>query len=78
MNDRTSEYYPDTDPDQVSGPQPQVARTAEPPGAAPAPGPPFADCVQCGEPTEYGTDHPGAVLCPVCAWQEAERVACSG
>ncbi|MFJ8041907.1 hypothetical protein ACIRBX_15550 [Kitasatospora sp. NPDC096147] len=39
---------------------------------------PRADCVQCGEPTEYPADHPGLTLCPVCAWQEAQRVACSG
>jgi hypothetical protein len=49
------------------------------PSALPTPaGPPYADCVLCGEPTEYGTAHPGAVLCPVCEWQEAQRTACSG
>jgi hypothetical protein len=41
-------------------------------------GPPFADCVLCGEPTEYGSACPGATLCPVCEWQEAQRPACSG
>ncbi|MGP3922818.1 hypothetical protein [Streptomyces sp. 8N616] len=44
----------------------------------PVSGPPYADCVLCGEPTEYGTAHPGATLCPVCEWQEAQRTACSG
>ncbi|WP_338932335.1 hypothetical protein WEB32_26305 [Streptomyces netropsis] len=38
----------------------------------------FADRVQCGEPTEYPSDRPGSTLCPVCAWQEAQRTACSG
>ncbi|WP_157880141.1 hypothetical protein [Streptomyces natalensis] len=41
-------------------------------------GPPYADCVQCGEPTEYPAARPGALLCPVCEWQEAQRSACSG
>ncbi|MET8681355.1 hypothetical protein ABZW18_28190 [Streptomyces sp. NPDC004647] len=41
-------------------------------------GPPYADCVLCGEPTEYGAAQPGATLCPVCEWQEAQRTACSG
>ncbi|MFG2139788.1 hypothetical protein [Streptomyces sp. NPDC048650] len=51
------------------------------PGAAfggPAGGPPYADCVQCGRPTEYPAARPGIVLCPVCEWQEAQRSACSG
>ncbi|MEV8321822.1 MULTISPECIES: hypothetical protein [unclassified Kitasatospora] len=39
---------------------------------------PRADCVLCGEPTELPADHPGSTLCPVCAWQQAQRVACSG
>ncbi|MFG2193386.1 hypothetical protein [Streptomyces sp. NPDC048639] len=43
-----------------------------------ASGPPYADCVLCGEPTEYGAGHPGATLCPVCEWQEAERASCGG
>ncbi|MEU1819130.1 hypothetical protein ABZ543_28675 [Streptomyces roseifaciens] len=38
----------------------------------------FADCVQCARPTEHPADHPGITLCPVCAWQEAQRTACSG
>ncbi|ARF57964.1 hypothetical protein [Streptomyces gilvosporeus] len=47
--------------------------------AADAPaGPPYADCVHCGEPTEYPAARPGALLCPVCEWQEAQRSACSG
>ncbi len=41
-------------------------------------GPPYADCLECAKPTEYGVATPGRVLCPVCEWQEAERTACSG
>ncbi|MFD7424732.1 hypothetical protein ACFV6M_30410 [Streptomyces californicus] len=45
----------------------------------PAPGgPPYAECVLCREPTEYPESTRGATLCPVCAWQEAGRSACSG
>ncbi|WP_411107114.1 hypothetical protein [Streptomyces sp. cmx-4-9] len=43
-----------------------------------AEGPPWADCLECGKPTEYGSATPGVVLCPVCEWQEAQRTACSG
>ncbi|WP_329137571.1 hypothetical protein OG552_28025 [Streptomyces sp. NBC_01476] len=46
-----------------------------------APGTPqeeLADCVLCGEPTEHPASTRGATLCPVCAWQEAQRTACSG
>ncbi|MFG3051754.1 hypothetical protein ACGFZP_12510 [Kitasatospora sp. NPDC048239] len=39
---------------------------------------PRADCVLCGEPTELPADHPGTTLCPVCTWQQAQRIACSG
>jgi hypothetical protein len=39
--------------------------------------PPPADCVLCGEPTEYPASTRGATLCPVCEWQEAQRTACS-
>ncbi|GAA1251275.1 hypothetical protein GCM10009665_47480 [Kitasatospora nipponensis] len=39
---------------------------------------PRADCVLCGEPTEYPAGHRGSTLCPVCAWQQAQRIACSG
>ncbi|MFD7444703.1 hypothetical protein [Streptomyces sp. NPDC059909] len=39
---------------------------------------PFADCVLCGDPTEYPESVKGATLCPVCEWREAERTACSG
>lgn len=55
--------------------------------ATPAPAPagpeadaglPFAECVLCREPTEYPESTRGATLCPVCAWQEAGRSACSG
>ncbi|MBB5119160.1 hypothetical protein [Streptomyces eurocidicus] len=38
----------------------------------------LADCVHCGEPTEYPAERPGLTLCPVCEWQEAQRTACSG
>ncbi|MER5869119.1 hypothetical protein [Streptomyces sp. NPDC002044] len=56
------------------------------PAPAPAPaapagrvaGPPYADCLECGKPTEYGVATPGVVLCPVCEWQDAQRTACSG
>ncbi|MEU1125426.1 hypothetical protein ABZ371_18155 [Streptomyces sp. NPDC005899] len=51
------------------------------PPRAPAPadaGPPYADCVRCGKPTEYPESVKGSTLCPVCEWQEAERTACSG
>ncbi|MGC4983812.1 MULTISPECIES: hypothetical protein [unclassified Streptomyces] len=41
-------------------------------------GPPYAECVLCREPTEYPESHRGITLCPVCAWQEAQRTACSG
>ena len=37
-----------------------------------------ADCVLCGEPTEYPESTRGATYCPVCEWQEAQRQACSG
>ncbi|MFC8007805.1 hypothetical protein [Streptomyces olivaceus] len=43
-----------------------------------AEGPPYADCVLCREPTEYPESYKGITLCPVCAWQEAQRTACSG
>ncbi|GAA2134937.1 hypothetical protein GCM10009760_12860 [Kitasatospora kazusensis] len=40
---------------------------------------PRADCVRCGEPTELPADHPDATtLCPLCAWQQGQRGACSG
>ncbi|WP_329455012.1 hypothetical protein [Streptomyces sp. NBC_01497] len=38
----------------------------------------YADCVLCGEPTEYPQTTKGATLCPVCEWQEGQRLACSG
>ena len=43
-----------------------------------APGAPVAACTQCDEPTLYRADAPGAVLCPRCEWQQAQRGACSG
>ncbi|MFI9321045.1 hypothetical protein ACIGXI_14860 [Kitasatospora aureofaciens] len=39
---------------------------------------PRADCVLCGEPTVLPADQPGSTLCPTCAWQQAQRIACSG
>ncbi|MFD6533515.1 hypothetical protein [Streptomyces sp. NPDC060184] len=39
---------------------------------------PYAACVLCQKPTEYPESTKGATLCPVCAWQEAGRAACSG
>ncbi|WP_043173548.1 hypothetical protein [Streptomyces sp. NRRL B-24484] len=48
-------------------------------GLTPAAGPgPRADCVLCGEPTEYPADHTGSTLCAVCTWQQAQRIACTG
>ncbi|MYV55269.1 hypothetical protein [Streptomyces sp. SID3212] len=38
----------------------------------------YADCVLCRKPTEYPETVKGATLCPVCEWQEAQRMACSG
>jgi hypothetical protein len=55
--------------------------TSPPPLPAAAPEPergPRADCVLCAEPTEYPADAPGSPLCPRCAWQQAQRSACSG
>ncbi|WSJ66307.1 hypothetical protein OG500_09025 [Kitasatospora sp. NBC_01250] len=43
------------------------------PGAGPR-----ADCVLCGEATEYPAGTPGSTLCARCAWQQAQRGACSG
>ncbi|MFG3135960.1 hypothetical protein ACGFZA_07030 [Streptomyces sp. NPDC048211] len=50
------------------------------PAASPekAAGPPYAECVLCRKPTEYAESVKGITLCPVCAWQEAQRTACSG
>ncbi|MEU3832285.1 hypothetical protein [Streptomyces microflavus] len=60
---------------------PYCVTPAAAPEALPSPadaGPPFAECVLCREPTEYPESAKGATLCPVCAWQEAGRSACSG
>ncbi|MFJ1597589.1 hypothetical protein [Streptomyces sp. NPDC088261] len=38
----------------------------------------YAECVLCRKPTEYPETVKGATLCPVCEWQEAQRMACSG
>jgi hypothetical protein len=62
--------YCDTGP--VPGP---VARPAHAPAGA---GAAVADCVLCGEPTEYPSDVAGAPRCPRCEWQQAQRGACSG
>ncbi|MEW1905590.1 hypothetical protein [Streptomyces sp. NPDC086147] len=52
------------------------------PEPAPRPEPaaegPFAACVLCQEPTEYPASAKGVTLCPVCEWQEAQRMSCSG
>ncbi|MFJ3586695.1 hypothetical protein ACIPPS_31325 [Streptomyces sp. NPDC090127] len=47
-------------------------------GPTAAEGPPYAECVLCRKPTEYPESTKGITLCPVCAWREAERTACSG
>ncbi|MQY15552.1 hypothetical protein SRB5_57350 [Streptomyces sp. RB5] len=49
-----------------------------PAGTGTSPDEPRADCVQCGEATEYAESVPGVVLCPACEWLEAQRTACSG
>ncbi|MCG6496005.1 hypothetical protein [Kitasatospora sp. A2-31] len=59
------------------GPDAAEAAVAAP-ARDPDPTGPRADCVLCGEPTELPADHPGSTLCPVCAWQQAQRIACSG
>ncbi|WP_097867934.1 hypothetical protein [Streptomyces sp. rh34] len=64
----------DTDDPYCETPGP-IAPT---PRAGAAEGPPYAECVLCREPTEYPESMKGATLCPVCAWQEAGRTACSG
>ncbi|MET9291510.1 hypothetical protein [Streptomyces sp. NPDC003077] len=64
------------DAEECYGPAP--AATPTPTDPAPPAGPPYADCVLCGEPTEHPSARPGIVLCPVCEWQEAQRTACSG
>jgi hypothetical protein len=55
-------------PDRPGAPQPPAQPAAQP----------VADCVLCGEPTEYPASTKGATYCPVCEWQEAQRTACSG
>ncbi|MFK0222099.1 hypothetical protein ACIQWN_28405 [Streptomyces vinaceus] len=62
--------------DAPAGTESYCAAPAAP--VEPVAGPPYADCVECGRPTEYGTATPGRVLCPVCEWQDAQRSACSG
>ncbi|MGW7332549.1 hypothetical protein ACWGIU_28930 [Streptomyces sp. NPDC054840] len=65
-------------PDETPSYCPAPAEPAPPAPAGRVAGPPYADCLQCGRPTEYGVLTPGVVLCPVCEWQEAQRTACSG
>ena len=62
-----------TDPGDGPGPAGGAVGTAGGTAAEP-----LADCVLCGEPTEFPNSTKGATLCPVCAWQEAQRTACSG
>ncbi|MEV7521033.1 hypothetical protein [Streptomyces sp. NPDC091371] len=65
--------------DQTDGTEPYCPAPAAPAGrSGDMPGPPYADCLECGKPTEYGVATPGVVRCPVCEWQEAQRTACSG
>ncbi|MFI5737933.1 hypothetical protein ACIOKA_24585 [Streptomyces anulatus] len=69
----------DTDTDDTYCEPPGPIAPAPPGGAGgAAEGPPYAECVLCREPTEYPESTKGATLCPVCAWQEAGRTACSG
>ncbi|MEV5596603.1 hypothetical protein [Streptomyces sp. NPDC052496] len=72
----------DRDEEQPGRTADEASRAADGTGAtageAGGPRPPFADCVHCGEPTEYPADRPGALLCPHCEWLEAQRSACSG
>lgn len=56
---------------------PVDAEAALRPGPAAGRGP-RADCVLCGEETEWPADQPGGTLCPRCTWQQAQRGACSG
>ncbi|MEU9109157.1 hypothetical protein AB0D54_33495 [Streptomyces xanthophaeus] len=63
-------------PDETPSYCPAPAAPAAPAGQVA--GPPYADCLECGKPTEYGVATPGVVLCPVCEWQDAQRTACSG
>ncbi|MEU9861599.1 hypothetical protein AB0D99_12025 [Streptomyces sp. NPDC047971] len=51
---------------------------AEAEATAPAAEEPYAECVLCRKPTEYPESTRGITLCPVCAWQEGQRTACSG
>jgi hypothetical protein len=56
----------------------ETAQPSVPARPVTGPGTPVADCVHCGEPTEHPADLPGALLCPLCEWQQAQRGACSG
>ncbi|MFF3859142.1 hypothetical protein [Streptomyces sp. NPDC002209] len=74
--DRAPERAPEHAADRAAGTGSYCAAPAAP--AARVAGPPYADCLECGKPTEYGVATPGVVLCPVCEWQDAQRTACSG
>lgn len=65
-------------PDRPAGTEPYCPAPAAPARRVAVAGPPYADCLECGRPTEYGVATPGVVLCPVCEWQDAQRTACSG
>ncbi|RDG37174.1 hypothetical protein [Streptomyces corynorhini] len=64
--------------EQTAGTTAAERTAVEPTAVEPTPGAAYADCVLCGEPTEHLATVKGATLCPVCAWQEAQRTACSG
>ncbi|MEV8093030.1 hypothetical protein [Kitasatospora sp. NPDC085879] len=66
-----------TGPDAVCELAPAAGEAVQ--GLTPAAGDgPRADCVLCGEPTEYPADRAGSTLCAVCTWQQAQRIACAG
>jgi hypothetical protein len=70
--------YCDVDQDQGEPGQPARSKSTEA-ALIPASGTgPRADCELCGDPTEYPASHSGTALCAVCAWQQAQRIACSG
>ncbi|MFJ8433268.1 hypothetical protein ACIQ9P_18405 [Kitasatospora sp. NPDC094019] len=80
LGDRTAERTEDTRSTPAAAPVCELAPSDPEAALRPDPDPagPRADCVLCGEPTELPADHPGSTLCPVCAWQQAQRIACSG
>jgi hypothetical protein len=79
MTDTTSTGTPTGNSAGASAWTSAGASTAPAPsGTTAAPAEPAADCVLCGKPTEYPNSTKGATLCPVCEWQEAQRLSCSG